>query len=73
MRVVRLFTGRRTGGTTTGLGAAFFALAFTATLRTGLFAFAAFFLPPPGFLLLPLAMPGSLPFEIEVLYPIKSA
>src|SRR6478672_10438115 len=64
----RLFTGRRSVGTTSGLGAAFFALAFVA-LRTGFFALAAFFLAPlPGFLPLPLAMPSSLRFEVECFY-----
>jgi hypothetical protein len=64
----RFFTGRRTVGTTSGLGAAFFALAFGA-LRTGFFVLAAFFLAPlPGFLPLPLAMPSSLPFEVVSFY-----
>src|SRR6185437_8416878 len=73
MRVTdaRFFTGRRTAGTTSGLGAAFltFAFAFAADflapdLAVGFFALAAFFLAPlPGFLLLSLAIPSSLRFE----------
>src|SRR5690349_11135459 len=62
----RFFTGRRTAGTTSGLGAAFltFAFAFAAALAVGFFALAAFFLAPlPGFLLLSLAIPSSLRFE----------
>src|SRR5689334_3360671 len=70
----RFFTGRRSAGTTRGLVAAFltFALAFTADLAAGFLALAAFFLPLPGFLPLPLflrsAMPSSLPFEVVSFY-----
>src|SRR6185437_786140 len=69
----RFFTGRRTAGTTSGLGAAFLTFAFVfafaadfliADLTVGFFALAAFFLAPlPGFLLLSLAIPSSLRFE----------
>jgi|SRR5690349_1860866 len=64
----RFFTGRRTAGTTSGLGAAFltfaFAFAFAADFAVGFLALAAFFLAPlPGFLLLSLAIPSSLRFE----------